>query len=377
MEMYPDIIAIGIPPMILCLVIEFFYDRKQEKKNYRWNGTISNVSCGIFEQVTGFLSKGLFLYLYFVIYEKFRIVTLADTLLVWIALIVLVDLIFYFFHRYSHRSSLLWSGHMVHHEVEEFNLSVALRRSVMQEFTIIGAYLPLAILGFSPGAFFLVFAAHNLYQFLIHTSYLPEFKIFGLIFNTPHHHEIHHCRNQCYVDKNFAGVFIIWDKLFGTFAEPSEKYEFGIGQQTITLNPVKAQVTTLMMVIREAKQRKGLKNKLNALFGPPSYLSVESINARNRQNSENKAALLKRYKYDPQVSQTNKRKIISFFAVLLIIITAYRNFEASLPLAIQVTALIVIASALYYVGVLLDNKKQKEKTMEKGTGDACELQTDG
>jgi alkylglycerol monooxygenase len=115
--MYPDIIAIGIPIMIACVVIEILVDRRRAKPTYRFNAAVSNMSCGSFEQVTGFISKGLFLGLYALLYENFRLVTLQDSVALFLGLIVLVDLAFYGFHRFSHRCALLWSGHMVHHEI--------------------------------------------------------------------------------------------------------------------------------------------------------------------------------------------------------------------------------------------------------------------
>lgn len=346
-HLYPDIIAIGIPFMIACVVIEFFYDLRQNVRAYRMNAAISNISCGIFEQLSGFISKGLFLWLYLLVYEHWRIATLADTLWVFVFLVFAVDLVFYFFHRFSHRCSFLWAGHVVHHEVEEFNLTVALRRSVMQEFTIIWVYLPFAVLGFSPGAFFLVFAAHNLYQFLIHTSYLPQMKVLGWVLNTPYHHEVHHCRNACYIDKNFGGIFVIWDKLFGTFAARTEVPEFGIGQETTTLNPIKAQVTTLMRVWHEAKRRSGLKAKLAAVFGPPSYMHMKL----DPQGAP-------RAKFDPPIPRTDLRLALGLFVALLLFGSIYRNYEELLATPLKWAALALVMVGLFQVGRLLDNRRR-------------------
>jgi alkylglycerol monooxygenase len=340
--MYPDIIALGIPLMIGCVVVEFIHDLRQKVRTFRDNGALSNISCGILEQATGFISKGLFLALYVWLYEHGRIATIADSWWVFALLIVLVDLVFYFFHRFSHRCAFLWAGHVVHHEVEEFNLTVALRRSVMQEFTIVWVYLPFALFGFSPGAFFLVFAAHNLYQFLIHTSYLPEFRIFGLVFNTPYHHEAHHCRNACYIDKNFAGVFIVWDKLFGTFAPRTEKPVFGVGQLTTTLNPVKAQLTTLMAVFAEAGRRRGLRDKLVALFGPADYLAAHGHD------------IARRPKFDPAIPGWQFGLAVMLFLLLVVVTTLYRNYENAFDLAEKLAVLGGIGSVLFTIGNLLD-----------------------
>lgn len=355
--MYPDIIAIGIPVMVAFVVFEFLHDLRKKLVNYRINAAISNIGCGIFEQVTGFISKGLFIALYVFIYEHWRLNTFADTFWIWVSLIVFVDFVFYFFHRFSHRCSFLWAGHMVHHEVGEFNLTVALRRSVMQEFTIIGVYLPFAVLGFSPRAFFLSFAAHNLYQFLIHTRYSPELKLFGLVFNTPHHHEIHHARNDCYIDKNFAGVFILWDKLFGTYTEHTEAPVFGIGQRTRTLNPVTAQITTMMLVLQEARRRMGWRQKISALFGPPDYLSVEQPSACSIAAST--AVPGRHVSFDPTLSRGDWWLVGSGFITLIVCTTVYRNYEHAFSTPQKLFALAIIASSLYAIGRLLDNRKSQ------------------
>lgn len=361
--MYPDIIAIGIPFMVACVIVEFVYVFRKKIANYRINGAISNISCGIFEQVTGFISKGLFIALYVHVYEAWRMFTLADTLWVWLSLIVMVDLVFYCFHRFSHRCSFLWAGHVIHHEVEEFNLTVALRRSVMQEFTIIWIYLPFAVFGFSPGAFFLVFAANNLYQFLIHTSHLPQMKTLGLVFNTPYHHEVHHSRNACYIDKNFAGVFIIWDKLFGTFAARTEATDFGIDQPITTLNPVMAQISTLMRVVQETRRRQGWREKIDAFLGSPHYLSKAYYLAKEQGEAPATAdSQPVRPKFDPQISRFDLRLVIVSFIVLVVGTTIYRNFEEALSTQHKLLALVLIGFALYGIGRLLDNRRPGQVT---------------
>ncbi len=362
MTVYPDIIAIGIPIMIACVVIEFIFVLRNKINNFRINASLSNISCGIFEQVTGFISKGLFLGVYLLVYNNWRLFSLEDTFWVWVALIVLVDFTFYWFHRLSHTSSFLWAGHVIHHEIEEFNLTVALRRSVMQEFTIIWIYLPFALFGFSPGAFFLVFAGHNLYQFLIHTPYLPEMRIFGLLFNTPYHHELHHARNECYIDTNFAGVFITWDKLFGTFVTRTEKPEFGVGHLTTTLNPITAQITTLMAVIKETQKRQGLWQKLRAFFGPPDYLAWDYGNPT-------RASTEKRPVFDPKISAQKLRLAIISFIVLVVVVTLYRNYETQLSALVKSVAMLITASALFYIGNILDGKFGKDPVNSDSTPD--------
>jgi sterol desaturase/sphingolipid hydroxylase (fatty acid hydroxylase superfamily) len=345
--MFPDIIALAIPLLVLSVVIEYLIDRRQQSKQYRLDSTISNMGCGVAEQITGFISKGLFFVGYASLYEHFRLHTFAlDSVAGWIALILLVDLIFYGFHVACHRHNILWSGHVVHHEVQEFNLTVALRRSVLQEFLIIPAYLPLALLGFHPAAFFLVFAAHNLYQFLIHSPYFPEMRRLGVLFNTPHHHRVHHCRNRCYIDKNFAGVFIIWDKLFGTFAPLQEAPEFGIHQKTTTFNPVKAQFSTLIRVLKRARQAPTLGGRLRFLWASPAWLAEDGDSGLRWIPKP----------YRPSVSRRQGRWAAVLFVVATIGVTLYRNFETELDNIGRCLVLLSLGSLLYFLGSLLDGK---------------------
>lgn len=216
------------------------------------------------------------------------------------------------------------------------------------------AYLPLAVFGFSPSAFFLIFAAHNLYQFLIHTSYLPEMRLLGKVFNTPYHHELHHARNKAYIDTNFAGIFIIWDKLFGTFAEHTEPVQFGVGQETTTLCPVKGQLTTLSAVFKEARYRTGLKSKLKALFGSPAYLTENY--KRKLAQERVKGGLGERKPFSPNISTANRRYAIVLFAFVLIIGTLFRNTEQLLTLWQQFAVLALFLPLLIRVGQVLDGK---------------------
>jgi len=346
--MYPDIIAISIPFLVASVAVEWLYDRKQKTRQYVLNRSISNISCGIAEQVTGFLSKGLFLVLYAALYANFRVYEFSDSSVwTWLLLIVLVDVIFYFYHRSAHRHGVLWAGHMIHHEVEEFNLTVALRRSVLQEIFIIPTYLPLAILGFSPGAFFLIFAAHNLYQFWIHTPYLPEFRWLGYVFNTAHHHVVHHCRNPRYVDRNFAGVFIIWDKMFGTFEPLVEAPEYGVHQLTTTLNPVRTQLYTISRVIKRAMSKPGLFTKIAALWESPAWLGEEADEVIETLGGQ-------RPIYDPPFGTTALRLTLALFAVALTGVTVYRLVEEDLSQSARFLVLFGLGAVVYLVGMLLD-----------------------
>jgi sterol desaturase/sphingolipid hydroxylase (fatty acid hydroxylase superfamily) len=352
--MFPDIIAIAIPFLLALVVMEFVVDRMKPIQVYHFGATVSNIGCGIFEQLTGFISKGLLLALYTYVYEACRITTVPlDSAIGWVALLALVDLNHYFFHSACHRYNILWAAHVVHHEVQEYNLTVALRRSVLQEFLVIPVCLPFAVAGFHPAAFLLIFAAQNLYQFWVHLTHSPEFRWLGWLFVTPYHHAVHHCRNTPYLDKNFGGVFIIWDKLFGTFEPLRSAPDFGINQKTLTFNPVKAQLTTMSRLFRRMLQQPTLLKQWQFLWASPTWLAEDEdspIGARWTME-----------RYNPTILRNHLRWAVLLFAICTVGVILFRDFENVLDEPVRYSILLVLGTVLYTLGSMLDGKPSKSQ----------------
>lgn len=265
-------IVLSIPIFFILIGIEIIYDRITNKNLYRINDAISNISCGIFEQITGVFAKVLTVAMFAVVYEQFRFFTIPNT---WYWLLILflgVDLAYYWAHRMSHEINLLWVGHVVHHQSEEYNLSVALRQGAFQKVFTSFFYLPLALLGFSP-EFFLILTAYNtLYQFWIHTEAIKKLWVFEWVMNTPSHHRVHHGRNPKYIDRNHAGVFIIWDKMFGTFQKEKERPVYGITTPIECWDPVTSHVKPFTNLWSDLKIVKEWKYKFQLLWMPPGWL---------------------------------------------------------------------------------------------------------
>ncbi|MBK7390231.1 MAG: sterol desaturase family protein [Bacteroidetes bacterium] len=165
-----DYIALSIPIFFLLIGIELLYGVIKKVKLYRLNDSITNISLGIGQQVTGVFMKTALFFGYLYLYENYRIMTLESTVLVWILLFIGVDFFYYWFHRLSHEVNAMWAAHIVHHQSEDYNLSVALRQSWLQSAFSWVFYLPLAILGFEPVMFLTISAFNTLYQFWIHQT---------------------------------------------------------------------------------------------------------------------------------------------------------------------------------------------------------------
>lgn len=192
----------------------------------------------------------------------------------WVILtcVLLADLAYYWEHRFMHRCGIGWATHTVHHSSPYFNISVAYRFGPLDGIMPFFFHLPLAILGFNPIVIIAAEGFVQLYQTLLHTEVVKKFpRPIEWLLNTPSHHRVHHGSNPEYIDKNYAGIFIIWDKLFGTFAEEKAKVTYGITVPVDSINPVKVFFIGLTRLAKQVKKADGLINKLGVIAMPPGW----------------------------------------------------------------------------------------------------------
>ena len=228
---YPDIILYAIPIFALSIFIEAYINFKQNKDLYLLKDSVSSITMGIGSVFVDLITKMIYLSLFTYIYNNYRIYTFQNTIISILILNVLVDFIFYWKHRLAHEIRFMWASHSIHHSSQKFNLSTALRQEWSGRFLGIFFYLILPFIGFHPLMILLVQAMSLIYQYWIHTEIIRKMpKWFEFIMNTPSHHRVHHGSNDIYLDKNHAGVFIIWDRIFGTFQKElsEEKVIFGL-----------------------------------------------------------------------------------------------------------------------------------------------------
>ena len=209
---------------------------------------------------------------FYLVYEYFSITQLEITGWTIAACIILADLVYYWEHRFMHRCGIGWATHTVHHSSPYFNISVAYRFGPLDGFMPFFFHLPLAALGFNPVVIFAAEAIVQLYQTLLHTETVKKFpRPIEAIFNTPSHHRVHHGSNPEYIDKNYAGIFIIWDRMFGTFEEEKAPVVYGITTPLDTINPITVFTHGLTKLAKQVWQAKGVKNKLGYIVQPPGW----------------------------------------------------------------------------------------------------------
>lgn len=267
-------IVLSIPVFFILIGIELLVERFTHDKLYRLPDAIANISCGITSQLSGLFLRIFGIGTYQLLFEKAALLSLDNsTWWYWVALVLLVDFAYYWAHRMSHEVNLFWGGHVVHHQSEEYNLSVALRQSSLQIVWTFAFNLPIALLGFHTLDFVLISAINTLYQFWIHTETIGKLpRWIELVFNTPSHHRVHHGRNPKYIDKNHAGSLIIWDRMFGTFQAEEEKPTYGITKPLNSWNPVWANISHYAEMAKDLQRIPFLKDKFKYLWMKPGWL---------------------------------------------------------------------------------------------------------
>jgi alkylglycerol monooxygenase len=269
-------IVLSIPIFFILIGVELLVERFTHQKLYRLPDAIANLSCGITSQLSGLFLKIFAIGVYQYLFEHFALFTLDRSFVYWIVLILLVDLAYYWAHRMSHEINLFWGGHVVHHQSEDYNLSVALRQSSLQVIWTFGFSLPIAFFGFRTIDFALIAAFNTLYQFWIHTETINKLpRWFEFIFNTPSHHRVHHGRDPKYIDKNHAGSLIIWDRMFGTFQAEEEKPTYGITKPINSWNAIWANMSHYAEMGKDMKRIPKWSDKIKYMFMKPGWLPEE------------------------------------------------------------------------------------------------------
>jgi len=343
MDVNPVILA--IPVFFILIGMEVAYGYFKDRKIYRLNDAVTNISCGIVEQLTGVFAKVFTVAAYAFIYENFRLFTLEDTWY-WIVLCFIgVDFFYYWAHRMSHEVNLFWLGHVVHHQSEDYNLSVALRQSTFQKMFTFYFYFPMAIMGFKTEWFLLMGAFNLLYQFWIHTEVITKLpRWYEYLFNTPSHHRVHHGRNPKYIDKNHAGTLMIWDRMFGTFQEEEEMPTYGITTPTNSWNPVTANVQPFIRLWRELKTVPGILNKLKFTFATPGWYPKEMGGFQAPKDVDKTTY----QKYEIQISTGLNFYLFAQYVIILAFTALFlfnlSKFEMSMQLLIAAVLIYSVAS---------------------------------
>lgn len=264
----------AIPFFFLLIALELVVDHWRGVRTYRLADAINSLSAGVLSQALGLLTKALGILVYAVAFEQLALFRLdANELWVWLLAFVFYDFCYYWNHRIGHERNVFWASHVVHHQSEEYNLSTALRQTSTGFLLSWIFYLPMALAGVPPLVFLTVAALNLLYQFWVHTRHIPKLGWFEWVFVSPSNHRVHHAQNPVYMDRNYGGVFIIWDRLFGTFQEEldEEPVVFGVTTPLASWNPLWANVQFYVQLWRDAVRAGSWWDKLRIWFMPTGW----------------------------------------------------------------------------------------------------------
>ena len=262
-----ELILYAVPGFFALIIIEMMVNRACRTDYYRLNDALTSLAAGTINQLVS-ISKALIPFtIYVAFYQWFAIFELGSSYVVWFVLFVLYDFCYYWNHRFGHEMNILWASHVVHHSSEEYNLTTALRQTGSGFLNFV-FFLPLALLGFEPHMVLTVGALNLIYQFWVHTQLLGKLGWYEWFFVTPSNHRGHHAQNTIYIDKNYGGVFIIWDRLFGTYQEEDEldMPVFGIRGAVQSWNPLWVNIQIFAQLWSDAWRTESWWHKLTLWF---------------------------------------------------------------------------------------------------------------
>jgi sterol desaturase/sphingolipid hydroxylase (fatty acid hydroxylase superfamily) len=273
-------IVFAIPVFMLTILLEAWVAHRRGAAAYDTVDALTSLHLGVVSQVTGLFVKLAVLGIYTAVYERWRLASLPiDSLWVWAGALLAYDFFYYWAHRMGHEVGVLWAAHVVHHSSEFYNLSTALRQS--SSGWIFGwiFYLPMALAGVPPLVLAVVGLIDLLYQYWVHTEMIGRLGWVDRVFVTPSNHRVHHGQNDYCIDKNYGGILVLWDRLFGTFADErdDEKIIYGVRTPLRSLNPLWANFHYYADLWRATRQVKGLRARLHVWFGPPGGWTGEPL----------------------------------------------------------------------------------------------------
>ncbi|MFK5879274.1 MAG: sterol desaturase family protein [Flavobacteriaceae bacterium] len=293
----PPLIYFAIPFFVITVIIEGLIIAKHSPKSYKVKDAITSISTGLIGNVfIGLASKAIVLFLFTYVWEYYRIATIPFAWWSWILILFLDDFAYYWYHRISHKSRIFWASHVVHHSSQEYNLSTALRQTWTGGFYSWIFWIWLGFIGFHPLMILTQMSISLIYQYWIHTELIKKMpKWFEFIFNTPSHHRVHHGSNPLYLDRNHAGILIIWDRMFGTFQPElkEEKVIYGLTTNIKTYNLLRIAFQEWGNMFGDAfKAKTSFVNKLKYLVKPPGWkhdgtgiLSEDMLEEWKKENS--------------------------------------------------------------------------------------------
>lgn len=357
-----DLIALAVPFFILALAIELIIDRVRETGLYRGNDAVNSISTGMLRTTFGYFTRFLPLIAWGFVLDNFALIDMPLSwfdaspagIALWITAALAWDFCYYWFHRCNHEISVLWASHAVHHQSEDYNLSTALRQtSTGFLFTWI-FYVPLFIVGFPLEILLTVYAVNLIYQFWVHTQLVRRMGVLDFVLVTPSNHRVHHGQNEPYIDKNYGGMLILWDRLFGTFADErmDEPVVFGVRKPLANWNPFWANFQVYDYLLFDAIRTKRWADKIGIWFRRTGWRPGDVAAQFPKQTS----SLSTFRKYNPAIATTVRLYVVAQFIVSIgIALWLSLRFAEVGPRGVLIPC-VLLWTQLYTLGLLNERR---------------------
>lgn len=287
-----DLTVYAIPAFIALMLLEALLLSGTGLRGYEARDTAASLAMGVGNVVINVLGKAIHFALLAAVASRSPF-AIEPSWASWLALLILGDLAYYWFHRLSHEVRVLWAAHVNHHSSQRYNLSTALRQSWTTPFTSLLFYWPLALLGFPPAMILAGIAVNTIYQFWIHTELIGRVGRLEAVLNTASHHRVHHGSNPQYLDRNHGGMLIIWDKLFGTFTAEDEPVRFGLTHDIDTFNPLRIAFHEFDAMWRDVRAATTWRARLGHVFGRPDWRPEEPQRSTEGHGGDSRRAVLR------------------------------------------------------------------------------------
>ena len=349
-----QLIVLATPVFFALIGVELAVGLARGRNGYRLSDALSSIGLGVMSRIVGLFTALLAIGIYAWIYERFALWRLPESSpWTWIAGLVAYDFLYYWYHRAGHRVALFWAAHVVHHQSEDYNLSTALRQTSSGWLAGWIFYLPMALIGFPPLVFGVVALIDLLYQFWVHTEQIGKLGWFDRWFCAPSNHRVHHAVNDRYLDRNYGGVFIVWDRMFRTYAEEeqAEPCVYGTRAPLRSWNPVWANLQVYADLARDASRARRWPDKVRVWSKPPGWRPVD-VAARWPKPPFVVDAFAR---FDPQVSRPRQVAALALFAALLAATLVFLWHYEALGWPARIAAGAALIAALWGVGRLCEN----------------------
>jgi alkylglycerol monooxygenase len=326
-----QVIVLAAPVFLVLIALEAAWGWRTGRNTYQLPDAMSSIVLGMLSQVSGLFVKLLAIGLYVLAYEHLALWQLSTSdWWVWMAALIGYDFLYYWHHRAGHRIAVFWAAHVVHHQSEAYNLSTALRQT--SSGAVLGwvFYLPLALLGVPPLVFGIVALIDLLYQFWVHTQHVGKLGWFDRWFCAPSNHRVHHAVNERYLDRNYGGILILWDRCFGTYAEErdDERIVYGTRAPLRSLNPLWANLEVYAALWQDSWHTRRWADKLKVWFKPPGWRPQDVRSARPKPAFDLGAWQA----YEPRPGRTALALAAVLFWALLALTAALLWWQHQMPL---------------------------------------------